>query len=117
MFANTQMMGIDIGFPDVCMTPPVAAPIPYPNFGMGPMAVPAAYNILLFFTPAHNMFSTVPITRDQPGVMLGVAFGPGHGTVTQADRGVHLHHGLRPADAHDELRENNTNCPGVRLVP
>ncbi|MCA9621991.1 MAG: DUF4150 domain-containing protein, partial [Myxococcales bacterium] len=47
MFANTQMMGIDIGFPDVCLTPtPAPVPIPYPNIAMGPMGVPAAYNIL-----------------------------------------------------------------------
>ena len=31
MFANTQMMGMDMGFPDVCLTPPVPAPVPYPN--------------------------------------------------------------------------------------
>ena len=44
MFANSQMMGMDLGFPDVCLTPPVPVPVPYPNIAMGPMGVPAAYN-------------------------------------------------------------------------
>ena len=38
MFANSQMMGMDTGFPDVCLTPappsPAPVPIPYPNTGM-----------------------------------------------------------------------------------
>lgn len=52
MFANTQMMGVDVGFPDVCTTAPSttgqgasfpdvalapspngSVPIPYPNVG------------------------------------------------------------------------------------
>ena len=28
MFANTQMMGLDTGFPDVCLTPTPAGPVP-----------------------------------------------------------------------------------------
>src|SRR4029079_7327532 len=59
MFANTQMMGIDTGFPDVCLTPappaPAPVPIPYPNIGAGPTASPAVYNVLFMYTPAHNM--------------------------------------------------------------
>jgi hypothetical protein len=33
MFANTQMLGMDIGFPDVTLapTPTAPVPIPYPN--------------------------------------------------------------------------------------
>lgn len=41
MFANCQMMGLDLAFPDVCKTPP-ALPIPYPNFALGPTAIPNA---------------------------------------------------------------------------
>ena len=29
MFANTQMMGMDLAFPDVCLTP-TPAPVPIP---------------------------------------------------------------------------------------
>ena len=55
------MMGMDLGFPDVCLTPmPVPTPIPYPNIAMGPMGVPAAYNVLFFCAPAHNMATVIP---------------------------------------------------------
>ena len=38
MFANSQMMGTDMRFPDVCLTPrrPSPVPVPYPNIAMGP---------------------------------------------------------------------------------
>ena len=74
MFANSQMMGIDMGFPDVCKTPvPAPVPIPYPAIGAGPMGVPAAYNILSMFTPTHNLMTTIPMTNgDNAGVALGL---------------------------------------------
>jgi hypothetical protein len=78
MFANTQMMGIDIGFPDVCLTPvgPAVAPIPYPNIAMGPMGVPAAYNVLFMCPPAHNLATMIPTTNgDNAGGATGVASG------------------------------------------
>lgn len=77
MFANTQMGGLDFGFPDVCLTPlPVPTPLPYPNFALGPLGIPAAYNILFCCAPAHNLLTTIPLTLgDQPGIALGVASG------------------------------------------
>ena len=78
MFANCQMMGQDMGFPDVCITPaaPSPLPIPYPNIAMGPMAVPNCPTILIMGAPAHNMGTTIPMTNgDNAGVLLGVASG------------------------------------------
>jgi hypothetical protein len=43
MFANCQLMGMDMAFPDVCKSP---VPIPFPNMALGPMAIPNAWNIL-----------------------------------------------------------------------
>ena len=119
MFANTQMMGIDIGFPDVCLTPPVAAPIPYPNLAMGPITVPAVYNVLLCCAPAHNLFSTVPMTLgDQPGVMLGVASGLVMGPSRRLTGAFTCIVGGAPLTRMTSFGlQNNTNCPGVRLVP
>ena len=75
MFANTQMGGMDLGFPDVCMTPPVAKPIPYPNFAFGPMGVPAAYNVL-FRHPRPQPGDHHPAdSGGRPGDRLGVASG------------------------------------------
>src|SRR5579884_2180672 len=78
MFANAQMAGTDLGFPDVCLTPmaPAPVPVPYPNVAMGPMGMPAAYNVLFMGTPAHTMATVVPLTNgDNAGVALGVASG------------------------------------------
>lgn len=119
MFANTQMMGIDMGFPDVCMTPPVGAPIPYPNIAAGPMGVPAAYNVLTMCAPTHNMTTTIPMTNgDNTGVMLGVASGlvmsPAKPTVASFTCLI----GYAPTTRMTSVNvQNNTNCPGVRLVP
>src|SRR6185503_15824468 len=65
MFANCQMGGQDMGFPDVCLTPtpPIVTPMPYPNIAMGPTAVGAVYNILMTAMPAHNMGTTIPMTN------------------------------------------------------
>jgi hypothetical protein len=70
------MMGMDLGFPDVWLTPPTALPIPYPKTGMGQLGVPSAYNILFMWSPAHNLLTSIPLTLgDQAGVMLGVCSG------------------------------------------
>ena len=119
MFANTQMMGMDLGFPDVCLTPPVGAPIPYPNMAMGPMAVPAVYNILMFCAPVHNLFSTIPLTLgDQPGVMLGVASGLVMGPSRRLTGAFTCLTGCAPTQRMTSMGvQNNTNCPGIRIVP
>jgi len=119
MFANTQMMGMDLAFPDVCMTPPVAAPIPYPNMAMGPMAVPAVYNILLACAPVHNLFSTIPVTLgDQPGVMLGVASGLVMSPSRRLTGAFTCLMGCAPTQRMTSFGiQNNTNAPGVRIIP
>src|SRR6185295_10488029 len=77
MFANTQLGGIDMGGPDVCLTPtPAPTPVPYPNIAAGPMGTPAAYNVLFMCAPAHNLSTSIPLTNgDNVGVSLGVASG------------------------------------------
>lgn len=120
MFANTQMMGTDIGFPDVCLTPtPVPVPIPYPNIAMGPMGVPAAYNVLFMCTPAHNMSTTIPLTNgDNAGVNLGVASGLVMGPARHLTAAfTTLLWGMPATRMTSVALQNSTNCPGVRLVP
>lgn len=121
MFANTQMMGTDIGFPDVCLTPvgPAVAPIPYPNIAMGPMGVPAAYNVLFMCTPAHNMATMIPMTNgDNAGVALGVASGLVMGPARHLTGAFTVLVGGMPATRMTSMAlQNSTNCPGVRLVP
>jgi carboxyl-terminal processing protease len=77
--ASNAGVGMNMGFPDVCVTPmgPVPTPIPYPNMAMNAMAVPFAPNVLISFVPALNMGSVIPMTLgDQAGV-LSPFMGPG----------------------------------------
>lgn len=120
MFANTQMMGTDLGFPDVCLTPtPAPVPIPYPNIAMGPMGVPAAYNVLFQCTPAHNMSTTIPMTNgDNAGVALGVASGLVMGPARHLTAAFTVLVGAMPATRMTSMAlQNSTNCPGIRAVP
>ncbi len=119
MFANTQMMGIDIGFPDVCLTPPVPLPIPYPNIALGPMGVPAVYNVLFMCAPAHNMATTIVMTNgDNTGIALGVASGTVMGPARHLTAAFTVLVGGMPATRLTSVAlQNSTNCPGMRLVP
>ena len=120
MFANTQMMGIDLGFPDVCLTPtPAPVPIPYPDVAAGPMGVPAAYNVLFMCAPSHNMLTTVPLTN---GDNVGVATGVVAHTVMGPSRHVTgaftvLIDGAPATRLTSVSIGNSTNAPGARIVP
>ncbi len=123
MFANSQMMGMSLGFPDVCLTPappaPLPVPIPYPNFALGPTAVPNVPTVLFMATPAHNLATTVPLTNgDNPGLATGVA----SGTVMGPQRHLTgaftcLVKGMPATRLTSMSLANSTNAPGVRLVP
>ncbi len=121
MFANAQMGGMDVGFPDVCLTPtPVGpVPVPYPNIALGPMAVNAAYDVLFMCTPAHNMMTLVPLTNgDNAGVALGVASGTVMGPARHLTGSFSVIVGGAPATRLGSVSlQNSTNCPGVRVVP
>ena len=121
MFANTQMMGVDTGFPDVCNTPTPAGPvpIPYPNITAGPMAVGAVYKILFMCAPAHNMATSIPMTN---GDNAGVATGMASGTVMGPSRHLTgafttLVGGMPATRVTSTSLQNSTNCPGVRVAP
>ncbi len=120
VFANTQMMGMDLGFPDVCLTPmPAPTPIPYPNIAMGPMGVPAVYNVLFMAAPAHNLGTVVPLTNgDNAGVATGVASGTVMGPSRHLTAAFTVLVGGMPATRLTSMSlQNSTNAPGVRLVP
>ncbi len=120
MFANSQMMGMDLGFPDVCLTPtPPPVPIPYPNIALGPMGVPAAYHCLILGMPAHNMMTTIPLSNgDNAGVALGVASGMVMGPARHVTASFTVFMGGAPATKMTSVAiQNSTNCPGMRIVP
>ena len=121
MFANTQMMGMDMGFPDVCLTPagPAAVPIPYPNIAMGPTAIPNQMSVLIMAMPAHNLGTIIPLTNgDNAGVLLGVASGTVMGPSRHLTAAFSVLYGGMPATRLTSMSlQNSTNAPGVRVVP
>lgn len=121
MFANSQMMGMDLGFPDVCLTPTPAGPvpIPYPDIAMGPTAIPSQVKVFYFFTPAHNMATVTPLTNgDNAGVATGVASGMVMGPSRHLTAAFTILVGGMPATRMTSVSlQNSTNCPGCRIVP
>ncbi|MEZ4445447.1 MAG: DUF4150 domain-containing protein [Polyangiaceae bacterium] len=122
MFANSQMGGMDFGFPDVCLTPPPApgppVPVPYPEIGMGPMATPAQTKVLFACTPAHNLATSIPQTNGDNVAVAGVA----SGTVMAASRPLTgaftvLVVGAPVSRLTSANLQNSTNRPGARIVP
>lgn len=120
MFANCQMGGVDMGGPDVCLTPnPAPTPVAYPNIAAGPMGSPAVYNVLLMGAPAHNLSTTVRLTN---GDNLGVSKGVASGTVMGASRHLTaaftvLIGGAPATRLTSSTLQNSTNCPGARIAP
>jgi len=121
MFANTQMMGMDMGFPDVCLTPagPAVVPIPYPNIAMGPTAIPNQMTVLIMAMPAHNLGTTIPMTNgDNAGVSMGVASGTVMGPARHLTAAFTVLFSGMPATRLTSMSlQNSTNAPGVLLVP
>jgi hypothetical protein len=115
------MAGMDTAFPDVCLTPiaGVPTPIPYPNIAMGPMAIPAAYNVLFGGAPAHNLSSVVPMTNgDNAGLALGVASGTVMGPSRHVTGAMTVIVGGMPVSRLTSMTmQNSTNAVGARLVP
>lgn len=120
MFANCQLMGMDLAFPDVCLTPtPVPVPIPYPNIAMGPTAVPNNPTVLFMMGPAHNLATTIPMTNgDNAGVNLGVASGTVMGPSRHLTGAFTVLINGAPATRLTSMSlQNSTNAPGARIVP
>jgi Domain of unknown function (DUF4150) len=121
MFANTQMMGMDLGFPDVCLTPagPLVVPISYPNIAMGPTAIPDQFTLFVMAMPVHNMATEIPLTNgDNAGVASGVASGTVMGPSKHLTGAFTvLVDGMPLTRLTSMSLQNSTNAPGVRLVP
>ncbi len=125
MFQLTSAGGMNLGVPDVCLTPtPVGPiPVPYPNTSTGATANPAttALTVLTDGMPSLNQMSMIPMSSgDNPGVNLGVAsglvMGPTEfilGSVTVIKEGA-------PAQRLTSITGHNgvsMNAPGVSLAP
>ncbi len=121
MFANTQMAGMDMAFPDVCLTPagPAMVPVPYPNIAMSPTAIPSQMIVMIMAMPAHNLGTITPMTNgDNAGVGLGVASGMVMGPSRHTTAAFTVLFGGMPATRLTSMTmQNSTNAVGARLVP
>ncbi len=75
MFMLTMGAGMDLAFPDVCITPlgPVPTPLPYPDESETITSAPAAYNVMIDCMPVLNTLSMGLVSLgDDTGVLLGV---------------------------------------------
>lgn len=120
MFANTQLMGLDLAFPDTCITPATPpAPVTYPNLALGPMGVGAVPKVLYQCAPAHNLGTTVPLTNgDNTGVLLGVASATVMGPSRHLTGAFTVLVGGLPATRLTSVSlQNSTNAPGMRVAP
>ncbi|AOM40262.1 DUF4150 domain-containing protein [Xenorhabdus hominickii] len=124
MFANTQTNGMDIAFPDVCLTPNplvgIPTPMVYPNTAQGSCGIcTSTINILFVGSPAHNISTMVAMTNgDNPGINFGIA----SGTVMGASRhtlGANsvLIKGSPATHMSSLTMQNSTNAIGLRIKP
>jgi carboxyl-terminal processing protease len=78
MPAANNGAGMNVGFPDVCLTPPPPPvgpiPVPYPNNAQNAMSAVFSPNIFTGFMPALNMASTKPMTLGDNGGVLHPLF-------------------------------------------
>lgn len=74
--ASNKGVGMNMGFPDPCLTMvgPVPTPVPYPNMAMNALAAVFSPNIFLTMMPALNMSSLIPMTMGDEAGALNVIF-------------------------------------------
>jgi carboxyl-terminal processing protease len=117
--ASNKGAGMNIGFPDVCLTPAPPAPpipVPYPNMALNAQAVPFAITVKVSGVNALNMGSMVPLTTgDEGGVAHATIKGPGRYTI--GNMVVHVE-ALPGANALLPTTGNNMNDGlGAAVVP
>lgn len=125
MFQLTSGGGVNMGLPDVCLTPtPVGPiPIPYPNISTGSVANPAttALTVLTDGMPSLNQMSIITMSQgDNAGVNLGVASGMVMGPTEFILGSFTVFKEGAPAQRLTSMTGHNglsMNCPGAALVP
>jgi len=124
MFQLNMGCGMDMGFPDVCLTPVVVpVPVPYPNMAFSVTSAPAAYNILIDCMPALNQLSEGLVSvGDEPGVLMGVVSHLESGEAEYLLGCFTIFVAGPPAQRLTSITGQNSlgllpNAPGMTLVP
>jgi Domain of unknown function (DUF4150) len=121
---STNMAGMAMGVPDVCLTPSVPAPIPvpYPNIAMHSMANPGtlAMKFIIQGGMAQNLGSMIMRTSgDEAGVAGGIMSGLNMGPSRALMGSMKLFVGGMPAVRLTSMTmQNLTNVPaGTVMAP
>ena len=104
---------------DVCKTPPLAIPGPFPNSGMNVAAIPTYFTVMIMGMPWLNVGTTVAISNgDEAGAMGGVVsqiiMGPGRPVVGSM---IHMVGGMPSYRTLDPTLQNLANAPGTATIP
>lgn len=124
VFACNQLPGMNMAFPDTCLTMvgPAPAPIPYPNMATATTALPPSPNVLMAVAPAQTMVSSEPLTLgDQAGISAGGAIAGGGVSLPSRSMlgciGINVNF-LPARNSFKPTLQNNINAPGATaLVP
>ncbi len=125
MFMLSQGAGMNLGFPDVCLTPsaPAPIPVPYPDTNMSAATAPAVYNVLVDCMPVINQMSTGLVSfGDCTGVLGGVVSHNEAGQTKYLVGCFTIFVGGAPAQRLTSVTGQNTmamlpNAPGSCLCP
>jgi hypothetical protein len=125
MFMLTMGAGMDLGFPDVCITPvgPVPTPIPYPNIAESVTTAPTVDNVLIDCMPVINTLSMGLVSEgDDTGVEMGVVSHMISGETNYEVGCFTIFVGGLPAQRLTSVTGQNSleklsNGPGMCLVP
>lgn len=121
MFANTNLGVMNFAFPDVCLTPTPAGPIPipYPNIALSTTHVPSVVNVLIGGGLAENLMTAGTVSNgDNAGVAMGVASGMVMGPDRPMLGSFKTLIGGAPATRLTTMTiQNSTNAPGMSLTP
>lgn len=116
--ASNRGPGMSLGFPDVCMTPSPAGPVPvpYPNVAMNAQAAPFAASVKVNMMNALNLASQIPLTSgDEAGSAHATVKGPQRFAVGSPNVFIEGMPGITLASL---TSHNNMNCPvGAVIVP
>jgi carboxyl-terminal processing protease len=98
--ASNKGIGMSLGFPDVCLTPPVPLPVPYPNIALNVLMAIFSPVVKVSMLPALNMAAFTPMTMGDEAGLAHPTF-KGTGRYTMGNPIVHI----------DMLPAINLLCP------
>ena len=104
---------------DMCKTPPLAVPAPFPNMAMNAVVVPTYFTVMILGMPWLTVGATWTVSiGDEAGSMGGVVSqvisGPGRPVIGSVS---HMVGGMPSFRTLDATLQNLANAPGTATIP